>query len=314
MLNKHDSVLLDRALGTDLGRFAEAKTDALARLRGLSDRGLLEAPGRAEFPPPSRPGFLAALERGRAARGLGVVAEYKRASPSLGDINLALSPEEAAREYARADCVSVLTEGAYFKGELDFVRRAAAAGAGPILRKDFLFHPLQVLETAGTPASAVLLIVRLTPDPALLKELAGLAVSRGLEPVVEVHGPGELETARRSGARLIQFNSRDLKSLEVDRRAALNLAGGERPLPGEFFIAASGVMSGSDLFEAAGAGFGAVLVGTALMSAEKPSERLDGMLAELGRLNGRGSPGGGPEGGRDGGGPEKRGGAENFVS
>jgi indole-3-glycerol phosphate synthase len=255
----------------DLGAFMEAKEESLAGLRKRTDWGTFGGP---------RPGFGEALSEGRRKRGLGLIAEYKRASPSLGDINLALSPEEAALAYSGADCLSVLTEERFFKGHLGFLGRMAAAGK-PELRKDFIFDPLQVRETAGTPASALLLIVRLTPDAVLLAELFRAAADLGLEAVVEVFGLGELDKARRLGASLIQFNSRDLGSLAVDRGAILGMARKEPPQPGETYIAASGLRVADDLKRAADAGFGAVLVGTALMRSGDPGKALDALLAGL---------------------------------
>jgi indole-3-glycerol phosphate synthase len=258
-------------VATDLVKFVEAKE---ASLRALKKRTHWDP-----WPNP-RPGFGEALARGRKARGLGVIAEYKRASPSLGDINLGLGPEDAARHYALADCLSVLTEEAWFKGSLGYLGRMAFAGK-PLLRKDFIFDPLQIRETAETPASAVLLMVRLTPDRALLAELRAAAVEAGLEPVVEVFDRGELGLARDIGATLIQFNARDLGTLKVDAAKALALASQAPPLPGELYVAASGLSAPGDLARAAEGGFGAALIGTRLMRAADPGLELAALLGGL---------------------------------
>ena len=140
--------------GVMLSRFRKAKAAEIAALREQSAQGTL---------PPvwygHRPSFAARLR----SRGPGaLIAEYKRASPSLGDINLELGPRDAARIFAEngAAAMSVLTEEVHFKGSLDYLG-SCAGEALPLLRKDFLFDPLQVDATAATPASAYLLVVRM---------------------------------------------------------------------------------------------------------------------------------------------------------
>ena len=150
----------------NLQRFIDAKREELANLR----RQLPPA-----LPVSSRPDFLAALRGEKTdSSPLRVVAEFKRSSPSAGVINATRTPEEAAQAYASggASCMSVLTEEKYFRGcTEDLFRAHAVAPALPLLRKDFIFHELQVRQTAATPASALLLIVALTPDAAQLRDL-----------------------------------------------------------------------------------------------------------------------------------------------
>ena len=147
-----------------------------------------------------------------------------------------------------------------------------------MLRKDFIFHPLQVAAALSTPASALLLIVRLTPDAGLLRELREQAEAGGMEAVVEVFDARDVALARESGANIIQVNARDLASLAVDRRACLALAKECPPREGELWIAASGMSCRSDLEEAAKAGFRAALVGSALMEHGRPGEALRALL------------------------------------
>jgi indole-3-glycerol phosphate synthase len=245
----------------------------------------------AQGPPPPkagpRPGLAAALSAGAARRGIAVIAEYKRASPSLGDIDLETSPEAAAEAFGEAEAMSVLTEERYFKGELGFLERVGAF-KGPVLRKDFVFHPLQVRATAATRASAVLLMVRLAPDPALLSDLAALAAELGLEAVVEVFGPRELEIARKAKARIIQVNSRDLGDLSLDPRRALALIEKERPELGEAWIAASGLKTPEDLRRAALLGYHGALVGTALSGAPDKRAALSALVGGLAAGSGGG--------------------------
>ena len=262
-----------------LERFIWAKSAEVRALREADRRGLLpEASGVA------RPSFTAALRRGAHARGLAVIAEYKRASPSRGLICAEVSPEEAARAYAiaGASCISVLTEEKYFGGELAFVNRAASAldsSPLPLLRKDFIFSPLQVQATAATRASALLLIARMTPQVALLRALREQTEAAGMEAVVEVFYAEDLRIARASGARLIQVNARDLDTLRVDREACLRLARNYPPRDGECWIAASGMEQPEHLRAAAEAGFTAALIGTALMRGGRPATALSALLA-----------------------------------
>lgn len=264
-----------------LERFRAAKAPELTALRRAAEEGRM---------PPAwagpRPDFAAALSARPAAGPLAVVAEYKRASPSKGPICEALSVEEAARQYADAGAaaLSVLTEEEWFHGELAFLGRAAGAledaGASwlPLLRKDFIFDPLQVRATAATPASALLLIVRLTPDAGVLRDLRERTESCGMAAVVEVFDADDLALARESGARIIQVNARDLESLRVDREAPLTLIRTSPPLAGEVWIAASGMDSFAHLARAAEAGYQAALVGTALMARGEPGAALTRLL------------------------------------
>ena len=264
-----------------LERFRAAKTPELAALRRAAEEGRL---------PPAwagpRPDLAAALTARPAAGPLAVVAEYKRASPSRGPICEHLTVEDVARQYAQAGAaaLSILTEEAWFHGDLAFLGRAAraleaaAAPALPLLRKDFIFDPLQVTATAATPASALLLIVRLTPQAGELRALREAAEGYGLAAVVEVFDTEDLMLARESGARIIQVNARDLESLRVDREAPLTLIRANPPLPGEIWIAASGMDSFTHLVKAADGGYAAALVGTALMAGGEPGAALARLL------------------------------------
>ncbi len=281
--NPHDAGIAGRAVrtpirpdphGQGLQRFRTAKAGEIARLTALNAAGRLPAPFRGP-----RPSFRAAL-RTRPDGLPAVIAEYKRASPSAGAIAPDLLPEDVARQYAEsgAACLSVLTEEAYFRGDPAFLARMAGL---PLLRKDFLFHPLQIAETAATPASALLLIVRLTPDVALLRRLREEAEAFGLDAVVEVFDAADLALARAAGSRIIQVNARDLESFAVDRAACLRLADAFRHDANgreEIWIAASGLERREHLTAAADAGFDAVLLGTALMRGGRPGEALRALL------------------------------------
>lgn len=250
----------------------ESKYAEVLRLQALADAGNLpEAQSR------PRPDFRKALRRRADMAALPVIAEFKRASPSRGIINADLTPEDVAAQYAQAGaaCVSVLTEEYRFHGRLDFLARMAeACRQVPLLRKDFIFHPLQILETASTPASALLLIVRLTPSARTLRELREQAEQYGMEAVVEVFDSDELALARQSGARIIQANARDLNTMAVDRAACLRLAEKRGGGNDEIWIAASGMETPEHLRQAAEAGYDAALVGTVLMRGGQPGAAL----------------------------------------
>jgi len=254
-------------------------------LERLAEAGVFPAPR-----PGPRLDFAGRLRQCAADQGLAVIAEYKRASPSRGNLALDLGPVQAALAFAQggAAAMSVLTEKSRFRGRRDFITRAWDGGAElfalPILRKDFIFDPLQVRATAALPASALLLIVKLSPQAARLRELRLLAESFGIQAVVEVLDEADLDLARSSGATIIQVNARDFKDLSVDLSRALSLA--RRAEPGELWIAASGFSRAEELTAAAEAGFTAALVGTALMRGGRPAEALIGLTGALKKTSG----------------------------
>ncbi len=216
-----------------------------------------------------RPGLRQALTRS----GPRVIAEYKRASPSRGVINSGIFPHEAAEMFVRggADAFSVLTEKRYFQGAISFVDIFAGNGL-PVLRKDFVFHPLQIIETAATMASAVLLIVRIFQEQGLLMRLVEMSLGYDLEPVVEIFSREELETARKSGARTILVNNRDLDTLSVNLDVSRKLI--KEKHKNETWICASGIENKSQVDELYSSGFDAFLIGTSIMSSGDPEARL----------------------------------------
>ena len=241
-----------------LERFRLAKQSEIEHLRTLEKAGQLPAPFKGK-----RPGFVQILKQ-KAPHA--IIAEYKRASPSRGDINLEVSPEETATGYANAGAgaLSVLTEERYFKGELGFLSRMAPVINGlPLLRKDFILDRLQVIQTASTPASAILLIVRMLDDQTL-EELLRLCQELNLEPVSEVFDLQDLERAKKFAAKIIQVNNRDLDTLREDLETSRRLI--KHKAQGEFWISASGISKPREFREMIALGFDAALVGSALMS------------------------------------------------
>jgi indole-3-glycerol phosphate synthase len=255
-----------------LDKFRQAKQAGIERLMALEDQGLMPAPYEGE-----RPDFIRALwEKAPGA----VIAEYKRASPSKGEINMSLTPEEVAAAYrdAGAAALSVLTEETYFKGSLEFLTRMAGAGL-PMLRKDFILHPVQVIETAATPASAFLLIARMS-EKEELREMLGLAMAFGLAAVVEAFDEADLEKIADLDPEIVQVNSRDLDKLTTDLAVAERLA--KHKQDGQVWIAASGVSTRDDVERMIAAGYDAVLVGTSLMRGGDPGTALRALTGRTG--------------------------------
>lgn len=252
----------------------------------------LERLGPDRLPPPFnpqlRPDLAGALKKAAQEKGLAIIAEYKKASPSQGDIALEVKPAEAASAYCAggAAAISVLTEKSKFKGRLSFIDKIWRGGAAqanlPLLRKDFVFHPLQIRATAATPAAALLLIVKLSPSAEALSSLIKDAESFGLQSVVEIVDEDDLRLARAAEARIIQVNARDFRDLSVDLSRSLALARRHLGEKDELWIAASGINNGEDLRKVRESGFSAALVGTALMRGGRPAEALARLTAALG--------------------------------
>jgi len=249
-----------------LEKFRAAKASEIERLLAMEKAGTLPLPLEDE-----RPDFIRALwDNGPGA----IIAEYKRASPSKGDIDLAASPEDVAAQYkaAGAAAISVLTEEAYFKGSLSFLTRMQGAGL-PLLRKDFILHPLQVVETAATPASALLLIARMVSEEEL-EELIALSQVFGLTTVVEVFDEDDLEKAQELSPDIIQVNNRDLDKLTTDLAVSERLIEFKRE--DQLWISASGIATPQDVQRMVHAGYDALLVGTSLMSGAASLAELTG--------------------------------------
>lgn len=201
--------------------------------------------------------------------GLAVIAEVKRRSPSRGDIDPGLDPVSQANRYAEggAAAISVLTEPHYFAGSPADLQAVATAVKSPVLRKDFIVHPVQVWQARLWGAAAVLLIAAVLEDGEL-RRLRVEAEELGMDALVEAHDEEELTRALRSGATVVGVNNRDLTTFEVDLATAERLArlAGEAPVA----IAESGIWRAEDAARMAAAGYDGVLVGEALVRAGDP--------------------------------------------
>jgi indole-3-glycerol phosphate synthase len=265
-------------MATYLDRILAAHRAAAA----ADTRDLDALAGRAARCGPGR-GFTHAL---RAAAGLAVIAEIKRASPSKGVLSENLDPAALAAAYegGGAAALSVLTDEEFFRGSREDLVAARAATDVPVLRKDFTVGPADVFDTRCMGADAVLLIAAAL-SPGELTELVALAVTVGLDPLVEVHDEAEAEAALGAGATLVGVNQRDLFTFEVDPARAERVA---RALPaGVTRVAESGIRSGDDARRLADAGFDAVLVGEALVLSADPASAVRWLRAGAAARAGR---------------------------
>lgn len=211
--------------------------------------------------------FVGALRRDSPS----FIAEIKRATPSVGGLDLDLDARRLALAYAEggAAAISVLTEPDHFKGSLEDLTSARAAQV-PLLCKDFVLDPFQLFEARAAGADSVLLIVRILG--ADLTRFVRASRALGMEPLVEVFSEDELQAAAAADAQVIAINHRDLETFEVDPRRTAKLA----PLVGDgaVVVAASGVSTRGEVEELAAAGAHAVLVGESLVTAADPSAKL----------------------------------------
>ncbi len=201
--------------------------------------------------------------------GLSVIAEFKRRSPSAGEINgaAAVADQVGAYERGGAAALSVLTDERHFGGSLADLRAARAACGLPILRKDFIVDPYQLCEAAVNGADAVLLIARALADEEL-RALHQTARELDLDCLVEVHDAAELERALALDVEVIGINNRDLDAGRVDIATTYELM---PDVPaGKTVVAESGISTRAELEELERVGVDAVLIGSALMTAADP--------------------------------------------
>jgi indole-3-glycerol phosphate synthase len=234
---------------------------------------------RASLYQPRGAAFLEALA---PAGRVNVIAECKRRSPSRGVLRAAYDPVAIARGYEGGGAValSVLTEPMFFDGSLAHLEAVRKTVELPVLRKDFIVDPYQVVEAAAAGADAILLIVAALDDLAL-RSLMDVARDRGLAALVEVHTEDELDRALGAGARIVGVNNRSLRTLSVDVDVSRRLAA--RIPSSVIAVCESGLRSASDLARFSTLGYRAFLIGERFMTTPDPGGALAGLLTEVSR-------------------------------
>lgn len=225
--------------------------------------------------------FISKLE---SSNTVAIIAEFKRASPSKGNINMEADPVKQASSYIKygADAVSVLTDNRFFKGDFSDLEAIRKEINAPILCKDFIIDPIQIDIAKKAGANIILLIVAAMSEMKL-NELYQYAKSKELEVLVEVHNKEELDIALRTGAKLIGVNNRNLKNFEVDLSVTEKLGPMVRK-SGALLISESGIKTIEDVKRVVKVGANGILVGETFMSTENLEEKFHELKVPVQRL------------------------------
>ncbi|WP_288473173.1 indole-3-glycerol phosphate synthase TrpC [uncultured Pseudomonas sp.] len=256
---------------TVLQKILARKAEEIAQLKARTSLAELEAQARAADAPR---GFARALQAQVARKEAAIIAEVKKASPSKGVIREHFVPAEIAHSYALggATCLSVLTDVDFFQGGNAYLQQARAACQLPVIRKDFLVDPIQVVEARAIGADCILLIVAALDD-GLMGELAATAKDVGLDVLVEVHDGTELERALTVlDTPLLGVNNRNLHTFEVSLEVTLDLL--PRIPQDRLVITESGILNRADVELMETNEVRAFLVGEAFMRADEPGQEL----------------------------------------
>lgn len=218
-------------------------------------------------------GFVQAMVRKLTEGQAAVIAEVKKASPSKGVLRANFEPAAIARSYAvgGAACLSVLTDVDFFQGADDYLQQARSACELPVLRKDFVVDVYQIYQARALGADCVLLIVSALPD-SRLPEFCELALSLGLDVLIEVHDAAEMARALATQSPLIGVNNRNLRTFETDLARSVQLFA---DFPSDrYFVSESGIHQPQDVAYLRAAGIHSFLVGEAFMRAPDPGASL----------------------------------------
>lgn len=240
-------------------------------LRSARD-SIAELEGKAQKASPVR-GFAASIEASMIAGSSGIIAEIKKASPSKGVIRENFDPAAIAKSYelGGASCLSVLTDVDFFQGSDLYLKQARESTKLPVLRKDFIIDPYQVVEARAINADCILLIVAALSD-AQMSELNAYACQLGMDVLVEVHDERELERALSLNTQMIGINNRDLHSFEVSLDNTYKLL--DQIPKDRIIVTESGIHCRDDVANMREKKVEAFLVGEAFMRAENPGEKL----------------------------------------
>ena len=250
-----------------LNDILEKKRKEVEELKRVQE--LAELISTAEEKSKKRRSFASALK----PKKLHLICELKKASPSGGLLREDFNPEVLAQEFemSGASALSILTERHYFKGNPNFLKQARSVTTIPLLRKDFIFDPYQVYETASLEADAFLAIAMLLSVKEL-RELIGLASQFKLDVLVETHTKEDLDRALEAGANMIGINNRNLKTLEVDSAVAENLI---RYIPKNVItIIESGIQTREEILRYQSLGVNSFLIGTTFMKAANVRQKV----------------------------------------
>ncbi len=253
-----------------LQKIIRRKEEEIARAQAGASRQQLEDSLDQKSPPR---GFVQALKNKIAHGHSGVIAEIKKASPSKGVLREDFRPADIACSYAAhgAACLSVLTDRDFFQGAPEYLQQARAACALPVIRKDFIIDPYQVIEARAMEADCILLIVACLDD-ARLAALNALAHALGMDVLIEVHDEEELHRALHVDNPMIGINNRNLRSFEVSLQTTLGML--EQIPADKLVITESGILGSEDVALMRQYDVHGFLVGEAFMRAEDPGKEL----------------------------------------
>ncbi len=259
------------SIPTVLEKILARKAEEVAERRARLSFAEVEAAARVADAPR---GFARALQEQAARKQPAVIAEIKKASPSKGVLRENFDPAQIAKSYQAGDatCLSVLTDIDFFQGADEYLQQARAACSLPVIRKDFMIDPYQIVEARALGADCVLLIVSALDD-VRMAELASVAKDVGLDVLVEVHDGDELERALKTlDTSLVGINNRSLHSFEVSLETTLDLL--PRVPRDRLVITESGILNRADVELMEINEVYAFLVGEAFMRAEEPGSEL----------------------------------------